>query len=57
MDAVVGMEGNGPGSGDSRKIGVVLAGPDPVAVDVVSGNIVGLARKNCRWSGPRQRPE
>ena len=43
MDAVVGMEGNGPGSGDPRRIGLVIAGLDPVAVDVVSGNIVGLA--------------
>jgi uncharacterized protein (DUF362 family)/Pyruvate/2-oxoacid:ferredoxin oxidoreductase delta subunit len=43
MDAVVGMEGNGPGSGDPRRIGLILAGSDPVAVDVVSGNLVGLA--------------
>jgi uncharacterized protein (DUF362 family)/Pyruvate/2-oxoacid:ferredoxin oxidoreductase delta subunit len=41
MDAVVGMEGNGPGSGDPRAIGVVLAGRDPVALDVVSGTMVG----------------
>jgi uncharacterized protein (DUF362 family)/Pyruvate/2-oxoacid:ferredoxin oxidoreductase delta subunit len=41
MDAVVGMEGNGPGSGDPRAIGVVLAGRDPVALDVVSGTILG----------------
>ena len=42
MDAVVGMEGNGPGSGDPRRIGFVLAGQDPVAVDVISGLVVGL---------------
>ncbi len=41
MDAVVGMEGNGPGSGDPREIGLVLAGQDPVALDVVSGAVVG----------------
>ncbi len=41
MDAVVGMEGNGPGSGDPREIGLVLAGRDPVALDVVAGSIVG----------------
>jgi uncharacterized protein (DUF362 family)/Pyruvate/2-oxoacid:ferredoxin oxidoreductase delta subunit len=41
MDAVVGMEGNGPGSGDPRWIGLVLAGCDPVALDVVSGALVG----------------
>lgn len=41
MDAVIGMEGNGPGSGDPRRIGLVLAGRDPVAVDAVCGKIVG----------------
>jgi len=43
MDAVIGMEGNGPGSGDPRTIGLIMAGKDPVAVDVVCGDIVGLA--------------
>jgi len=43
MDAVVGMEGNGPGSGDPRKIGVVLAGRDPVSIDTVSSVLVGVA--------------
>ncbi len=41
MDAVVGMEGNGPGSGDPRPLGVIMAGPDPVSLDVVAGMIVG----------------
>ena len=41
MDAIVAMEGNGPGSGDPRPVGVVLAGRDPVALDVVSGAMVG----------------
>jgi uncharacterized protein (DUF362 family)/Pyruvate/2-oxoacid:ferredoxin oxidoreductase delta subunit len=43
MDAIVGMEGNGPGSGDPRQIGVVIAGHDPVAVDAVSSRLVGVA--------------
>ncbi|HEX9021008.1 MAG TPA: DUF362 domain-containing protein [Nitrospirota bacterium] len=43
MDAVVGMEGNGPGSGDPRKIGAVLAGRDAVSVDVISARLVGVA--------------
>lgn len=42
MDAVVGMEGNGPGSGDPRQIGLLLAGSDPVSVDAVSGMILGI---------------
>jgi len=36
-----GWEGNGPGSGDPRAIGLVLAGRDPVALDAVAGSIVG----------------
>ena len=43
MDAVVGMEGNGPGSGEPRRIGAILAGRDGVALDVVSGKMVGVA--------------
>ena len=42
MDAIVGMEGNGPGSGDPRSVGVVIAGEDAVSVDVVSAAVVGL---------------
>jgi uncharacterized protein (DUF362 family)/Pyruvate/2-oxoacid:ferredoxin oxidoreductase delta subunit len=43
MDGIVGMEGNGPGSGDPRAIGVVIAGIDGVAVDVVASQVVGIA--------------
>jgi len=43
MDAVVGMEGNGPGSGDPRTLGLIIAGQDPVAVDVVGAGVVGVA--------------
>jgi len=42
MDAVIGMEGNGPGSGDPREIGLIIAGCDPVAVDAVAAQIVGV---------------
>jgi uncharacterized protein (DUF362 family)/Pyruvate/2-oxoacid:ferredoxin oxidoreductase delta subunit len=43
MDAVIGMEGNGPGSGEPRPIGVVIAGREPVSVDVVSSNVLGVS--------------
>ncbi len=43
MDAVVGMEGNGPGSGDPRFVGAVIAGRDVVAVDVIASLVVGVA--------------
>ena len=42
LDAVTAMEGNGPGSGEPRHIGLIIAGEDPVALDVVSAIIVGL---------------
>jgi uncharacterized protein (DUF362 family)/Pyruvate/2-oxoacid:ferredoxin oxidoreductase delta subunit len=43
IDAITAMEGNGPSSGDPRSIGLILAGQDSVALDVVSGMIVGLS--------------
>ncbi|MCD6574216.1 DUF362 domain-containing protein [Candidatus Aerophobetes bacterium] len=41
MDAIVGMEGNGPAAGSPRKIGLVLASRDPVAIDAVASSIIG----------------
>lgn len=42
MDAVVGMEGNGPVSDKLRDIGIILASPDSVALDTVTQAIMGL---------------
>ena len=42
MDAVIGMEGNGPTGGTPRKIGAVLAGANPYELDVVAAGLVGL---------------
>jgi uncharacterized protein (DUF362 family)/Pyruvate/2-oxoacid:ferredoxin oxidoreductase delta subunit len=41
MDAIVGMDGNGPGAGDPFAIGAILASPDLVAVDVAALALVG----------------
>lgn len=46
MDAIVGMEGNGPGSGDPRHIGALLAGRDAVSVDAVSAHLLGVKVEN-----------
>jgi uncharacterized protein (DUF362 family)/Pyruvate/2-oxoacid:ferredoxin oxidoreductase delta subunit len=62
VDAIVGLEGNGPGTGGSpRPIGALLAGADPVAVDVACCRVVGIdpalvpvlvaARDRGLWSG------
>lgn len=42
MDAVVAMEGNGPGLGEPRNAGLIVAGPSALAVDVAAGAITGL---------------
>lgn len=43
MDAVLAMEGEGPGaSGKPRHVGLLLASTNPLALDVVAGEIMGL---------------
>jgi uncharacterized protein (DUF362 family)/Pyruvate/2-oxoacid:ferredoxin oxidoreductase delta subunit len=41
MDGVVGMDGNGPSFGTIKKVGIIAASRDPVAVDAVCSSIVG----------------
>ncbi len=43
LDAVVGMEGNGPSAGDPRPLGVLVASADAHALDAVLAQIWGLA--------------
>jgi uncharacterized protein (DUF362 family)/Pyruvate/2-oxoacid:ferredoxin oxidoreductase delta subunit len=45
VDAIVGMEGNGPGSGDPCQVGLLLAGDNAVAVDLIAAEIAGIPRK------------
>ena len=43
MDAIMGLEGEGPGaSGRPKRIGALLAGQDAVSVDAVATRVVGL---------------
>jgi uncharacterized protein (DUF362 family)/Pyruvate/2-oxoacid:ferredoxin oxidoreductase delta subunit len=44
MDAVWAMEGDGPGAGDPRQVGLLLGAQDPLALDVVASEIMGLHR-------------
>lgn len=44
MDAVLAMEGDGPGSGDPRHVGLLLGSENPLALDVVAGEIMGIGR-------------
>lgn len=48
VDAVTAMEGDGPGSGDPRHVGCLIAGIDTVAVDLIAADIVGIPDK-LRW--------
>jgi len=42
MDAVVGMEGDGPRNGQPKQIGAILASADPVALDAAACQMVGI---------------
>lgn len=42
MDAIVGMEGQGPGNGTPRQVGLLLASASCTALDYVMTNLIGL---------------
>jgi len=42
MDAVVAMEGDGPGAGDPRQVGLLIGSENPLALDVIAGEIMGI---------------
>lgn len=42
VDAIVGMDGNGPTMGDSKKIGCILASENPYALDYICAKLIGL---------------
>jgi uncharacterized protein (DUF362 family)/NAD-dependent dihydropyrimidine dehydrogenase PreA subunit len=49
VDAVVGMEGNGPASPDLRDIGLILASDNAVALDAVIARMMGLKPSRLRF--------
>ncbi len=49
VDAVVGMEGNGPASPDIRQIGLMLASDNAVAMDAVIATMMGLDPGRLRF--------
>ena len=44
MDAVWAMEGDGPGAGNPRKVGLLIGSENPLALDVAATEIMGLHR-------------
>lgn len=56
MDAIIGMEGNGPNAGAPRKVGLLIASTDGVALDAVASRIIGydpLAIPTIRYAEER----
>ena len=45
VDAVIAMEGDGPGNGNPRHLGLLLGGVNPVAVDIVAAECAGIPKK------------
>ena len=41
MDAIIGMEGPGPGSGNPRQIGLVMASSNLLAMDIAASAVIG----------------
>ncbi len=46
MDAVIGMEGEGPSGGDPRAIGCIIASADLTALDAVACRMIGIDAAN-----------
>ncbi len=45
LDGVLGMEGNGPGSGAPREVGLLAASPSALALDLVVSSLLGVDAK------------
>jgi uncharacterized protein (DUF362 family)/NAD-dependent dihydropyrimidine dehydrogenase PreA subunit len=55
MDAIVGMEGNGPTNGKARKIGALLSSQNPFALDDVASRLIGMEGKVIHLEKGRER--
>jgi uncharacterized protein (DUF362 family)/Pyruvate/2-oxoacid:ferredoxin oxidoreductase delta subunit len=42
MDGIMAMQGEGPGNGQVRQLGIILASRDTVALDAIAGKVIGL---------------
>ena len=48
VDAIDGMEGNGPTAGVKRHIGAILASQKPYALDMVCASIINMGLNDCQ---------
>lgn len=51
MDAIVGMEGDGPAAGQPRELGLLIASDDPVALDAIGAELIGMQPGAVRVTG------
>ena len=49
IDGLIGGENNGPLEPDEKKSGVVIAGSNPLAVDIVATRLMGFDWQKLRW--------
>lgn len=57
MDGILGMEGNGPATGELRNTGLLLASEDGVALDTVASHLMGFKENKIdaiRLAGERE---
>lgn len=47
VDGIFGMEGSGPSDGNTKLVGVILVGDNPVAVDAAAAKLMGFNPKSC----------
>ena len=45
IDGIIGMEGEGPGTGDPKFAGVLIAAENPYAADLAAAAVIGLDKK------------
>lgn len=55
MDGIMAMEGNGPRNGNPRKLGVLLFGTDPIALDAIACRIIDLDPEFVPTSAPGEK--
>ena len=49
VDGLIGMEGDGPGNGNPKKLDLLLAGKNPFLMDLLIARLIGLDRDNIPY--------
>jgi len=54
IDGIIGMDGDGPSTGDVKKFDIVLGSKNAIALDYFASKFMGYNRKNTDYSHCRQ---